>query len=287
MKKCIVSLIALCVILVSCEQEKLIFDQSQTYLKFDEPIVDLAILLDSTGTTEAKFNVSNLSSSERTYEFEIDTDKTNADPDSYTLGTFVVPANSYVGSMTITGVDTGNITTEAKRVVLRIPPNSDLIVDGDLTIKVFQSCPVPETAFVGKYTVEFADPDGPDGGTFTGGLAFADDVTYELVVDPNDQASRIMQIIHQPKFASCAAADPIPFKISFICNEIIVSSQDNSCTCGGNTTGGIGPAIVPTTYDLEADNFDSTFVVKFEENANGACTDYAFFEAEVTFTKVQ
>ncbi|MEW7279915.1 hypothetical protein ABW636_15080 [Aquimarina sp. 2201CG1-2-11] len=162
--------------------------------------------------------------------------------------------------------------------------NENLLDDSEGSLVSFEETVVEiisDTKFVGDYTVSFADPDGLDGGTFTGGLAFADDVTYTLVVDPENEGRRIMKIVHQPKF--CSDDDPIDFIMDFTCDAIIVPLQSASCHCGDGTDWH-GPAVTPTNYDV---NDDSTFVVKFEENANDNCTSYAFHEAEVTFTKVE
>ncbi|MEW7281333.1 hypothetical protein ABW636_22325 [Aquimarina sp. 2201CG1-2-11] len=282
MKKCILSLVALCAILVSCEQDKVIFSESQTFVKFEESNQSFTVNIGQASSEEIPVIVSSVSSSERSISVEVLEEETTLASSEYTVGTIVIPANSYEGVLTV-GFEDAGVEASTRVLVLKVPTSADFSGgDQTLSVSINQLCPVDPNTFVGNYTVSFADPIGLDAGTFNGGLAFADDVTYELVLDPDNPARRVMQIVHQPKF--CSGRDPIPFEMDFLCGNIIVPFQPGECVCTADgRPDWHGPSSVPGSYDI---NDDSTFIVRFEENAADNCTSYDHHEAEVTFTKV-
>ena len=211
------------------------------------------MVIDGSGSVEATVTVSNVSSSERTIELEIIQDETTADPASYTVGSLVVPANSYNGKLTIEGVD-NNVTTEPKALVLALPESADFSSDGNLTVNIFQVCPVDETLFTGMYLIEeiIPVPFGP-------GLQSGD--VLEITADG---LKRTFNTINFPNFCST----PIPFSFNLVCNEIVVPLQDTNCHCGDGTNYW-GPSTVGhATYDI---NDDSVFEVNFTNDVQSNC----------------
>ncbi len=239
--------------MVSCEQDKVIFDESQTFVKFAQSSLDLPIIIDGTGSVEVMVSVSNISESERNIELDIVLEETTAEADSYTVGPLVVPANSYSGILTIDGVD-NNVTPEPKTLVVGVPNNADFASDGNLTVSIFQVCPVDETLFTGMYLIEeiVAVPFGP-------GLQSGD--VFEITANG---LTRIFSTINFPNFCSV----PIPFSFNLVCNEFVVPLQDTNCHCGDGTNYW-GPSTVGNTvYDI---NDDSVFEVNFTNDVQSNC----------------
>nr|WP_299381174.1 hypothetical protein [Allomuricauda sp.] len=253
MKKYIISFIAACTLLVSCEQDRLIFDQNQTFVKFEQSNVDLPIIIDGTGSIEVTVNVSSISNSERSIDLEIIQEETTAEAASYTVGSLVVPANSYSGTLTIDGVD-NNVTTEPKTLVVGVPNNADFASDRNLTISIFQVCPVDEALFTGMYLIEeiVAVPFGP-------GLQSGDVVEITA-----NGLTRTFNSINFPNFCSV----PIPFSFNLVCNEFVVPLQDTNCHCGDGTNYWGPSTIGNTTYDITD---DSVFEVNFTNDVQSNC----------------
>ncbi len=254
MKKHIINFIVACVLLlVSCEHETVIFNESQTFVKFDQSSLDLPIIIDGTGSVEVTVSVSSISESERTIALDVVQEGTTAGTDSYTVGSLVVPANSYTGTLTIDGVD-NNVTPEPKTLVVGVPNNADFASDGNLTVSIFQVCPVDETLFTGMYLIEeiVAVPFGP-------GLQSGD--VLEITADG---LRRTFNSINFPNFCST----PIPFSFNLVCNEIVVPLQDTNCHCGDGTNYWGPSTIGHTTYDITD---DSVFEVNFTNDVQSNC----------------
>ncbi|MGX1930585.1 hypothetical protein [Flagellimonas sp. 2504JD4-2] len=265
MKKYIVSFITACALLVSCEQDRTIFNESQTFLKFNQSNLDLPIIIDGEGSAQVTINVSSISESERTFEVNIVEEETTAEAASYTVGSIVVPPNSYEGTLTINGVD-NNVTTDPKVLVLSVPTSPDLVASGNLTVSIFQVCPVDETLFTGMYLLEeiIPVPFGP-------GLQSGD----VLEITANGLA-RTFNSINFPNFCST----PIPFTFNLVCNEFVVPLQDTNCHCGDGSNYW-GPSTVGhATYDITD---DSVFEVNFTNDVQSNCGSPA--QTTYRFTK--
>lgn len=265
MQKYIVSFILVFVLLVSCEQDPVIFNESQTFLSFENSKLDLPINIDGTGSVETLVSVSSVSSSERVLEVDIVQEETTAEAASYTIGSIVIPANSYTGTLTINGVD-NNVTTEPKTLVVEVPTSENLVGSGSLTISIFEVCPVDETLFTGQYLIEQTS-------TFLAGPSLSHNTVVEL---KSNGLERSFETFNFPDFCSI----PNTFVFNLVCNEFIVPFQFNNCNCNGGVDY-FGPATIANgVYDV---NDDSEFTIIFTEDTKEECgakgqTSYRFIK---------
>ena len=228
MKKYIVSfiIIACTLLVISCERDKVVFNESQTYVDFEQTNIFLPIVEDATGSVEITVNLSNASENERSIDLlNVVQEGTNAGADTYTVGPLIVPANSYVGTITIDGVD-NNVTTEAKTLILRMENNADFFTEnGDLTVSIFQVCPIDETFATGMYKLE-----GVTNELLFGSTILTPGMIFEVT---SDGLNRVFQTQEWGGF--CFPADGWAlhnFTLSLVCNEVIIPLQDTACNCG-------------------------------------------------------
>ncbi|WP_291867187.1 hypothetical protein [Maribacter sp.] len=179
-------------------------------------------------------------------------EETTAGADTYTVGSIVVPANSYTGTLTIEGVD-NNLTTEPKALVVQVSKSADLVGAGNLTISIFQVCPVDETLFTGMYLIEQVS-------TFLAGSTLSHNTVVEL---KRDGLARSFETFNFPNFCSTTNT----FVFNLVCNEIVVPFQFNNCNCGDGVDY-FGPAEVNAIYSL--DN-DEVFEVVFSDDTKLNC----------------
>ncbi|GAA4272239.1 hypothetical protein U6A24_21365 [Aquimarina gracilis] len=270
MKKYIISFSILCVTLVSCEQDKVIFNESQTFVKFEETNKDVPIVIGSTASTEVPISVSSTSSSERSIPVEVVEDKTTVEAGTYTLGSITIPANSYEGKLDVNFVNGNGEFTEAKTLVVQIPSSADFSGAGELSFNVFEICPVDETLFVGEYYMEQTAPIPFLFGQST--------LTHDTVVEVT--ANGLERSFDTFIFPFWCSTEVIPFKFNLVCNEIIVPVQDGNCGCGNE--GYFAPAIIPATYSVDD---DSVFELTFTGDATEACSASAGVQVTYRFTK--
>ncbi len=273
MKKYIVSFILGCVLLVSCEQEKLIFNESQTFVKFGV-VDDLSLPIGESASIEVSITVSSVSASERTIPVEVIQDETTLESTSYTLGSIVVPANSYEGMLKIDVQDEGELA-DIRVLALQVPISAEFSgLNDKLSFSIIQTCPVDITSFVGMYRIKQTTPflKAPWG---DGGTAFSDDVVVEVIAI--SETRRKFNVIVTPKFCGWNQVD---FLFDLVCNKIIVPTQSNACHCGDGNEWFVA-AQSPSAYDV---NDDSEFTLVFTEGAQGEC-GYFPAQTSVTFTK--
>ncbi|MDY8134140.1 hypothetical protein [Aquimarina sp. 2201CG5-10] len=256
MKKYFLIAMLMTIVLSSCEEDKIIFDGSQTLVAFSSNTVDLPIEIDATGSVDITVNVTTLSTSERTFNVTVVEDETTAGASSYSFGSIVVPANAYNGTFTINGVD-DNVTTTPEKLVLRINEGPDYVTETEsLTVNVFQVCPVDEALFTGMYRIDEITPFLPFSGPTldNGGII---EVTA-------DGLTRVFNTVNFPNFCS----NPIPFTFNLVCNETVVPVQNTNCACNTGTDW-FGPSTSGhANYDP---NDDSVFEVTFSNDVQNDC----------------
>lgn len=267
MQKYIVSFILVCVLLVSCEQDPVIFDQSQTLIEFENTELNLFVEPEGTGSVTASLTVSSSSESERSFSVSLIADETTADPESYSFAsTIVVPANSYIGTLTINGVD-NNVEIAPKPLVLRINEGDDFLVgpDNELNVNVRIGCAIDETLFTGSYLIEQTS-------TFLAGPSLSHNTVIEL---KSNGLERSFETFNFPNFCSITNT----FVFNLVCNEFLVPFQFNNCNCNDGVDY-FGPAIANGIYDV---NDDSEFTIIFTEDTKEECgakgqTSYRFIK---------
>jgi len=257
----------------SCDDEvdKVIYDgeisSNRTFLSFEKTVYLLPVNVDSEGTVDIILNSSTRSGSDRTFNIMLNVDDSNANEDIYTLPTTVtIPANSYQGTITVLGIDNDDLDGNQQTIKFSLSDLSDLSnIDMDtneVTVNIFEVCPVPDTFFTGMYLIEqvSAEIDGPT--LSTGEIV---DVYVDEELDPSG-LTRSFLTLNFPNYDPCGGY--VPFSVSLICNELIVPAQDNACVCVDGTNW-FGPASTNDTYNLT--DGDTELFVSFTDDANMDC----------------
>lgn len=271
MKKYLAILMLGLVVLYSCDEEPLVFDNSggQTLVNFGVSSIDLPIVIDATGSIDVRIDVSTVSDVDRTYNINV-ADGTTADPNSYSFpSSITIPAGSYNTVLTIDGSDV-NVETTPEQLNLSIDTSTgDFLTDWTLAISVFQICPIPTTSFVGDYLVETITPGVFGASTYGGGI-----VTLEIGDKATDRVFEA-NYFEDGRF-------PRTFILELSCNEVVTPYQDHLVGCGGNDVNlSTAPANVNGTYDpLD----DSEFIVNVTDNSENDCGGTAV-QASYRFVK--
>ena len=257
MKKYFLIITLMMIVLSSCEEDKIIFDGNQTLVAFSSNTVDLPIQIDATGSVDVAVDITTLSTSERTFNVTVVEDETTAGAASYSFGSIVVPANEYNGTLTINGVD-DNVTTTPEKLVLKISEGPDFVTPlENLTVNVFQVCPVEESLFTGMYLIEELTP------FFFGASLFNDGGTVEIVADGTQR------YFVTPNLPAFCPDDTLPFTFNLVCNEVVVPLQPGTCPCFGLTEDYFGPSTIGNSFYDPSD--DSVFEVTFTVDAQNSC----------------
>ncbi|WP_299012232.1 hypothetical protein [uncultured Polaribacter sp.] len=263
-------------LLVGCgEREEVVFDavNGQTLVAFSRTTAELQIAIGATGTLELPVSVTTQSEIDRTFEVSVVAEESTASVTSYTVNPIVIPANSFIGSITIDGVDDMNITTTPEKLVLKITEVEGIVPGGNLEIDVLQICPVAETLFVGEYTVTTISP-----GVFGASTYGGNGNVVTLAIDESNPLGRTFtaNYFEDGRF-------PRTFEFALVCNEVLVPFQDHLVGCGGNDVNlNTGPSTTGNgTYNVED---DSSFTIKLTDNVDSDCGG-APVQAEYLFTK--
>lgn len=198
-----------------------IFDNvnGQTLISFASTTSDLPVVIGSTGTVDVLVEVSTISSSDRTVTVSIDTEST-ADAENYSLvsNVITIPANEYIGALTINGVD-NSVDLETTTIILNIESTSvdSLLGTTTHTVNVFQVCPVSETFLVGNYLL-----------TDNGNGNFGTDVPVTISVDPDDSTKRIFVATFLPATGVAADVDVV---VTLACNLFSIGTIDINVSC--------------------------------------------------------
>jgi len=276
MKKLILFCIVCTVILVSCnDQEFPIIDaeNGQTLVSFGSTNTSLQIVVDGEGTVSIPVNVTTSSAQDRTFNVNIIEDATTALPGSFSVGGITIPANTFNGTLTIDGVD-NNVETTALQLVLEIEPGADAITEGQLTVDIFQICPVSTDLFTGAYQITVDSP-----GVFGCGV-FPEGAVVDLAVGGSD----LERTFTTDYILDCAfGVFSNDFSFTLVCNEIVFGTTDTGVGCAdtpanlvvGPATGNLG------VYD---GTDDSSFTVIVTDDVESDCANPT--QAMYTFTRM-
>ena len=245
----------------SCEKggDPVIFDNQngQTLVSFANTSADLAVQVDATGSVEIPIEVSTISSTERTFPVSVVDEETTADPTSYSFGSIVIPANTYNATLTLDGID-NNVEVESKALVLSIDEGDGYVTGPNITVSVFQVCPVETGFFLGDYAITILSP-----GVFGEGT-YGPTGTVVEIRQGTGEFDRVFtaNYFSDPRF-------PRDFRFSLVCNEIIVPFQDHAVGCGGNSVNlNTGAPAVNGTFDATD---DSSFIINITDNVDSDC----------------
>lgn len=213
-------------------------------------------------TTNLEVYSNTRSSSARNIQVSISSDSA-ADPSSYVLGSGVIPANEFVGTIPIDGVFNALPASGFSNLVIELigVDGSTAAIDdggGIATVGMFRFCAYENNStFLGDYQMTTTDLGIFDTPTFTDGVV--------TVSQGATVADRVISVIPYPAFGSF---DPIDFSFSLICGEVLVGADvATGVGCGGSSTLVGKGASVSASYD-EGD--DSTIVITFGDDLGGA-----------------
>jgi hypothetical protein len=265
MKKLIIPfLIAVTLVFQACEPtEPTLYDGSQTLAYFDGVSATLEVEINATGEITIPVNVSTLSSSERTVTVSAVEAASSATAGQYSFNSAVtIPANTYFGSMTLTGIDDG-LTTDGVVLILQIDS-----VDGGspspdtYQVRIVEICPIESTFAVGNYTAVWQS-----GGIPAAGFAplIGNGETVELSVGAGSTERTFRTKIY-PTFPFGSV---MQWTFGLICEEII--TQDQLETEGSGVACNPNPAILVggTGGGSYVTGDDSTLTLVYLEDAGG------------------
>lgn len=268
-------------ILISCEKEVVEFDDinGQTYVRFASSIVELPVVFDSSAEIEIPVQVNTISETERTVTVNVVTTgaENEATPEQYSVGNSVtIPANSYRGALSFTGIDNGIEIGETRTVTLEISDisgTSDASLDifRTTTVNLFQVCPVPSDFFIGAYQLTTTAPGIFGIDTFTDGIV-------DIAQGESSPDARKFSAFVYPAFGTFG---PFTFNFTLVCGTVLVpSGQDTGIGCDTNTR--LGPSDTTGGYDA---GDDSVLVIDFLDDEGGTSCG-AETNATITLTKI-
>ncbi|WP_299228680.1 hypothetical protein [uncultured Psychroserpens sp.] len=234
--------------------------ENRTFLSFTASVYNLPVTIDDTGQLDITLNSSTATSSDRTFNVVLNTDPelTTADPNTYTLpATVTIPANSYQGTLTITGADNGLVDATVKQIVFSLDglPSSVDMDSNQITVNVFEVCPVPDTFFVGQYNLVDSNGNFP-----------SEEVTVSVGATSTDR-------VFTSTFLPGTGVDTVlPVNISLACNLFNLTPDiDITVSC----TGGAPPYYILTSAGASNSSYslasDTVHVVNYTEDPNASC----------------
>lgn len=230
----------------------------QTFISFDQEVYTLPIEADATGELVITVNSSTKSSEDRSFSVNVIAEETTASAETYSVpATIVIPADSYQGTLTITGTDVD--LEEAKVLTIEFSTDDESVVfdSNRALINVTRVCPVAPGSFTGNYLITEITPfvDGPT-------------LNHNQVVNvtQNGLVPTARKFTTRNYINYCTTTT-MTFRFELVCNEVIVpSGQVSTCACNGGLT--FGPAIVPSSYNPDD---DSEFLLTFTNDETLDC----------------
>ncbi|WP_179316251.1 hypothetical protein [Winogradskyella undariae] len=206
----------LTIVTVSCDEtvDQVIYNgdinENNTFITFERSVYNLPVTIDDSSSINLILNSSTVSSVDRTYDIVLNTDPemTTANELTYTLPTSVtIPANSYQGTLTIVGTDNNLVDATSKRIVFNINglTDSESSDFDEITVNIFEVCPVPSTYLVGDYII------GDDG---SGNFPVGETVSISI---GDSETERTFNTIHLPGSGVEAEVEII---LSLACNVL-------------------------------------------------------------------
>ncbi len=282
--KTLFKLLAIALIFTSCEDTEPIiyngnFDQNDTYLSFSRAVYTLPIERDGVGELTVVFNSSTVTDIDRVYNIEVGfPENSAANPATFTVpSTVTIPAGSYQGFATVTGVDNNLVDDVIKTFTMTIT-NPDLSFEYSdsftATVNVFEVCTILDD-FLGEYAVSMAAQ--PNTGT-----TLLDDVV--VLQEGESPFERVINVESPYLDYGLPSTE---FVISLACGLTRFTNlpYDTGLACSEDTPNLIvgDNADNPGVYNSED---DSSFTVRIIENTSSACGGSPAFTT-ITFTKVE
>ena len=155
MKKFILSLVVIAVLASCSADEQATYQDDLAYVGFVSSAVDLKVPINSTSSVDLVLRASNKSNVARTYNVAVIAAQTDANSATYSFpATFSIPADSYTGTLTVTGTDNNLINATIKKLTLKISGfGTNESFDNDkVVINIVEVCPVNSANFPGNFS---------------------------------------------------------------------------------------------------------------------------------------
>lgn len=257
------AIIAIALTISSCEREVIgeIFDSSDSsdsLVSFESSSADLAVVQGTGGgTAEVIVESATLSNVDRVFNVSVNTELTTSPSEFFTLpNTVTIPAQSYEGTLTVSGIETSNFDMDTNvSLFIDLDSGSTPVTIGTIEVNIFLICPVPDTYFIGDYVIlnteQFIGPQFND---------LNIEETTVAVTAGSTETERVFNARFLPR--NNAAQPPNRFVIGLICGNVVLANEPAFRP---------GSALILTesgnnaTYDL---NDDSVITVNYFENPN-------------------
>lgn len=148
-------IVGLMCLVSSCEENEIpVLDPNgQVLVEFDQSSITIPTPEEG-ASKQVKVYVTNTSTSERSIDVSVDPSST-ATSDQYTISDLVIPANSYVGTITISGNYNAIPENGSSNLILNLNGVGGVqtqVSDGTLNVELFRTCPIEPSQFVGNWT---------------------------------------------------------------------------------------------------------------------------------------
>ena len=142
------------ILIVSCDEDEDIvyFDpiNGQTLITFGSSSASLPVPAEGSNTITVPIEVTTISNTERRFSVSVVEEATSAPASTYSLGEVIIPADSHLGTLEVTGVD-NDLTDVPVTLTLQIDAGEHLS-EGNIAVSLFEFCEVTLEDFVGNYT---------------------------------------------------------------------------------------------------------------------------------------
>ncbi|MBO3116995.1 hypothetical protein J4050_09560 [Winogradskyella sp. DF17] len=237
--------------------EPVIYDgvNGQTLAAFDGAGGTLEVLINDTGELEIGVSVSTLSSEDRQIAIEVltDSEDNTATPGQYDIpATVTIPADTYFGSFTVTGID-DELTTDGVNLILGLDPEAlgNAVAAAPFNVRIVEICPVEASFMVGDYTINQISGGVPAAGN----APFMGNGTVVTLVPGAASTERVFNVKFYPTFGF--SNPPVDFSFSLSCGETVVNGiLDGGVSgvgCGSSIP--MGPGATNGVYDTADDTF--------------------------------
>lgn len=231
-------------------------NENRTFLSFNRQVYNLPVAIDDMGTLQMTLNSSTLSTSDRTFNIQLVSEETTADPATYVLpGSVTIPANSYQGVLTVVGMDNDLVEPSPEQIVFNLTgltENQDTDFT-KVTISIFEVCPVPDTFLVGNYMLMDSN------------LNLGDEVvTISLGDEPTN---RTFVATFLP---GSSVERPTTISLNLVCNTFVMDNVNENLTCQQGGPGFILGSAGANNSSYSLDN-DLTLTVNYTEDPLQSC----------------
>ncbi|MEZ4793076.1 MAG: hypothetical protein R2783_06340 [Gelidibacter sp.] len=214
-----------------------------------------------TSTYDIKVGISEPKSFDRAFTYTLDPSSTAVLGTDFTVSsTLTVPANSIVGTISVTG-DYGASTLAGKTAKFNLVSVEDAVLGARkmFTLTIQRFCPVASDYLIGDYEISDVNAQiGPGNGTSN----FAPGV---VTITANGPTSRTWMNSLLPAFVPA----PKQIVLDLICGSVILQDRTTGLQCtSGVPYIYVGAGASNSAYD---DNDDSFLIVNYTEDPNGSC----------------